>query len=143
MANFLGSTVPLATKTYKLNHRVRNIYVLLVSIVLARFHWIFGNHAALGSYFRRTESLLLLLFGRFPICFGWALVQYGRPVLGFHLGLGRRRFVGGRYSNRDGQLTRGLALEHAPRGWNIGIIAARSEERRVGKECRSRWSPYH
>ena len=23
------------------------------------------------------------------------------------------------------------------------IQAARSEERRVGKECRSRWSPYH
>ena len=22
-------------------------------------------------------------------------------------------------------------------------IAERSEERRVGKECRSRWSPYH
>ena len=22
-------------------------------------------------------------------------------------------------------------------------IPARSEERRVGKECRSRWSPYH
>ena len=25
----------------------------------------------------------------------------------------------------------------------LGIIIARSEERRVGKECRSRWSPYH
>src|SRR3712207_6339417 len=24
-----------------------------------------------------------------------------------------------------------------------GLSAARSEERRVGKECRSRWSPYH
>ena len=24
-----------------------------------------------------------------------------------------------------------------------GAMAARSEERRVGKECRSRWSPYH
>src|SRR5260370_21072431 len=24
-----------------------------------------------------------------------------------------------------------------------GTVAARSEERRVGKECRSRWSPYH
>ena len=24
-----------------------------------------------------------------------------------------------------------------------GTIATRSEERRVGKECRSRWSPYH
>ena len=23
------------------------------------------------------------------------------------------------------------------------IIVVRSEERRVGKECRSRWSPYH
>ena len=23
------------------------------------------------------------------------------------------------------------------------IIVDRSEERRVGKECRSRWSPYH
>src|SRR3712207_6907595 len=23
------------------------------------------------------------------------------------------------------------------------VVGARSEERRVGKECRSRWSPYH
>ena len=29
--------------------------------------------------------------------------------------------------------------------WLIGVIfiLTRSEERRVGKECRSRWSPYH
>ena len=25
----------------------------------------------------------------------------------------------------------------------ISTILTRSEERRVGKECRSRWSPYH
>ena len=25
----------------------------------------------------------------------------------------------------------------------VNAIGARSEERRVGKECRSRWSPYH
>src|SRR3712207_9507300 len=37
----------------------------------------------------------------------------------------------------------------AKEGFNIGVINAsfikplRSEERRVGKECRSRWSPYH
>src|SRR3712207_8768671 len=24
-----------------------------------------------------------------------------------------------------------------------GLVLTRSEERRVGKECRSRWSPYH
>ena len=26
---------------------------------------------------------------------------------------------------------------------DIGFESSRSEERRVGKECRSRWSPYH
>ena len=25
----------------------------------------------------------------------------------------------------------------------VAFAIARSEERRVGKECRSRWSPYH
>ena len=30
-----------------------------------------------------------------------------------------------------------MALAAAP------TFASRSEERRVGKECRSRWSPYH
>ena len=34
-------------------------------------------------------------------------------------------------------------------GWRLfqsndfQLIISRSEERRVGKECRSRWSPYH
>ena len=28
-------------------------------------------------------------------------------------------------------------------GRRIGALLVRSEERRVGKECRSRWSPYH
>ena len=32
-------------------------------------------------------------------------------------------------------------LESVLRGF--GVHALRSEERRVGKECRSRWSPYH
>ena len=28
-------------------------------------------------------------------------------------------------------------------GLGITMLTSRSEERRVGKECRSRWSPYH
>jgi len=32
-------------------------------------------------------------------------------------------------------------VQHA--GGRTVIASARSEERRVGKECRSRWSPYH
>src|SRR6266700_7815889 len=36
-----------------------------------------------------------------------------------------------------------MAFEH-PEVQVVGIdISQRSEERRVGKECRSRWSPYH
>ena len=34
-------------------------------------------------------------------------------------------------------------LEDRPGASLIGLPSGRSEERRVGKECRSRWSPYH
>src|SRR5882724_1359310 len=35
------------------------------------------------------------------------------------------------------------ASQHFTRGAAHAKIRERSEERRVGKECRSRWSPYH
>ena len=41
---------------------------------------------------------------------------------------------------------RGLAASWAAANSEVGALLAvgsRSEERRVGKECRSRWSPYH
>ena len=34
-------------------------------------------------------------------------------------------------------------IDKAPEERERGITISRSEERRVGKECRSRWSPYH
>src|SRR5438309_3477922 len=34
-------------------------------------------------------------------------------------------------------------LWYLKRGLTPDMAIARSEERRVGKECRSRWSPYH
>ena len=38
----------------------------------------------------------------------------------------------------------GLKQMSSPVTARRGILwAGRSEERRVGKECRSRWSPYH
>ena len=37
----------------------------------------------------------------------------------------------------------GAVVKNPPaNAWDMGSIP-RSEERRVGKECRSRWSPYH
>ena len=34
-------------------------------------------------------------------------------------------------------------LNHSAKFWALVGKLCRSEERRVGKECRSRWSPYH
>jgi predicted house-cleaning NTP pyrophosphatase (Maf/HAM1 superfamily) len=36
-----------------------------------------------------------------------------------------------------------LPLRAAPARAEVDETPLRSEERRVGKECRSRWSPYH
>src|SRR2546430_13005069 len=36
-----------------------------------------------------------------------------------------------------------LGLKGAEPEAEIDLLEVRSEERRVGKECRSRWSPYH
>ena len=41
---------------------------------------------------------------------------------------------------------RSISLDAAPKSKEEALndaVALRSEERRVGKECRSRWSPYH
>ena len=44
---------------------------------------------------------------------------------------------------------KGLDSSEKIKGIQVGVVAVnkksndRSEERRVGKECRSRWSPYH
>ena len=43
--------------------------------------------------------------------------------------------------HRDKDAARAFFLEHV--NPNTVFFHNRSEERRVGKECRSRWSPYH
>ena len=45
-------------------------------------------------------------------------------------------------------LSRDFGGIHAVAGFDMrleegGLLCLRSEERRVGKECRSRWSPHH
>src|SRR5260221_14581265 len=42
-----------------------------------------------------------------------------------------------------GALLGGILCAFIGRSRNAVFVLARSEERRVGKECRSRWSPYH
>ena len=64
-----------------------------------------------------------------------------------------RRSAGMVFQNPDNQLVATIVEEDVAFGpENLGVPqkelrgrvnGARSEERRVGKECRSRWSPYH
>ena len=47
-------------------------------------------------------------------------------------------------SVREGGITTLLGANGAGKTTTLKAISGlRSEERRVGKECRSRWSPYH
>src|SRR5256885_12100164 len=44
---------------------------------------------------------------------------------------------------RDAPASEIIDYEWAQFRESLGYLKGRSEERRVGKECRSRWSPYH
>ena len=54
-------------------------------------------------------------------------------------GISRQLLLNWRKVWREGQ----LGGEAAAAGFVPAVLTPRSEERRVGKECRSRWSPYH
>src|SRR3712207_9291893 len=62
------------------------------------------------------------------------------PSVGGLIGLEDVRATLAMMRTPDGQ---GIELDkfHSPDAIRFGPV--RSEERRVGKECRSRWSPYH
>ena len=72
--------------------------------------------------FRRTVRVVV----REPITLGPKLRHYLRAIV----------------DGRDARLTgpQGSGILTA---WRARMPCSRSEERRVGKECRSRWSPYH
>ena len=57
----------------------------------------------------------------------------------------RKKMISLRLSEEEYELLKASYHTHGAR--NVSDLARqalqRSEERRVGKECRSRWSPYH
>ena len=78
-------------------------------------------------------------------------------VSGYADGLTVNHINGNRLDNRSDNLEWVTLARNTAHQWEIGLVnlrgenhpshklssAERSEERRVGKECRSRWSPYH
>ena len=79
-----------------------------------------GSHAAVRT---RSAAMDQLVVRRFA------------PFVAVHVRLGGADLRA--VERRDGVVD----MERDSRGSRRGD--ARSEERRVGKECRSRWSPYH
>src|ERR1035438_10866804 len=78
----------------------------------------------------RRDELAQLQRQRLP-CLACVLQSKGRESRAHHL------------FKRNGR--RHLTPERIHKGLHLRLVALvlRSEERRVGKECRSRWSPYH
>ena len=65
-----------------------------------------------------------------------------RPRRGGGSDFGRSGHQMGRGGHRGGAEDEPRLLVESV-GVGVAGVGARSEERRVGKECRSRWSPYH
>jgi len=80
--------------------------------------------------------------------FELALRAFVRAQTGFEIGYVEQLYT---FGDRGREAPRAhLADDDGARVVSVGYLAlaptlgaARSEERRVGKECRSRWSPYH
>ena len=76
----------------------------------------------------RLGQMVLVLLGISFITFCLVMLAPGDPV---------RQMIAGNEDIVVSQVEID-ALRH-----ELGLDQPRSEERRVGKECRSRWSPYH
>ena len=59
------------------------------------------------------------------------------------LGLNNIELITDRPLEVNLQEIKAVKRDYPDRAMVVSLMVPRSEERRVGKECRSRWSPYH
>src|SRR2546430_17238143 len=86
-----------------------------------------------SEQFQRAEAATRLL--KIPTGDGMALVFYTSPEAPAQCAVEISRAL-----KEHPRLQLRMGIHSGPVS---GVIDVRSEERRVGKECRSRWSPYH
>src|SRR5256886_16544360 len=73
----------------------------------------------------------------------WATVYVAASLVDYTLDDTTRNLVDGSRTPQDVEEYWTFTRPVGPKAWRLSAIQTRSEERRVGKECRSRWSPYH
>src|SRR5258706_9203531 len=90
------------------------------------------SRVAAGADSRERRNIRISLHNQSPIMFGYAFFSLVPTPLTVTLAI-ERGLRYGQYCQRRMNIMAEIGLYEA----------MRSEERRVGKECRSRWSPYH
>ena len=84
----------------------------------------------------KLNKLILSFISALALLLSTSVTSFAK-VVGDKIILGSAISLTGKYSSNG---------VHTQNGYNMAvdrINSMRSEERRVGKECRSRWSPYH
>ena len=98
---------------------VYGFFGVLIVIIWALFHW-FGSENVLIA---RVFFVFVSIYNLFIVSIFWS-------------------FMADVYNKKQGARLFGIIAAGGSTGGILGGLI-RSEERRVGKECRSRWSPYH
>src|SRR5260370_39844374 len=118
------------------------MYAAMAHVVGQRTREI-GIRMALGA--RRMDVLLMILRqGLLPVVLGWSLADavafaFSRTLVGLLYGVTSTDPI----THSECVCAPVQHRRHSCLGTVHPILPYRSEERRVGKECRSRWSPYH
>src|SRR6185369_2523810 len=98
-----------------------------------------------GAHMNRYRWVRVTRAETVPLREGRAVTLAGREIAIFNLG-GRFLATDNRCPHQGGPLCDGIVAGDSVvcplHAWKFKL-ETRSEERRVGKECRSRWSPYH
>ena len=94
------------------------------------------NFSSISDLLKRIGFKIIIKEATFPLEIFLLMGQdyIKNPKIGKKIHLERIQFEKNFEKRNEGQLKRKIYRK---------LAEIRSEERRVGKECRSRWSPYH
>src|SRR3712207_8524746 len=109
------------------------LLVVVIAIVITSFVFFFSSRRRHTRYWRDWSS---------DVCSSDLGKRYATPNARIMIHQPSGGFEG-QATDAEINLREMLTLKHTLNQIMANHTGQRSEERRVGKECRSRWSPYH